>query len=80
MNLLIFSFSINRFAIIWIPLLLLLIFNTILIAYVRHSKQNNECIELRRHNRGNHTEQRKTTIMLSTSIIISFFFLKTFFF
>jgi hypothetical protein len=65
-------FFINRFAIIWIPLLLLLIFNTILISYVRRSKQskqqNSEGVELRRHNGGNQSEQRKTTIMLSRSI------------
>lgn len=57
-----------RFAIVWIPLLLLLIFNSILISYVRRSKQtiqrNNQGIQLRRHNR-NQGEQRNTTIMLS---------------
>lgn len=62
---------INRFVIIWIPVVLLLIFNTILISYVRRSKENKqqhgEGVELRRHNRGNQSEQRKTTIMLSRS-------------
>jgi hypothetical protein len=62
-------FLLYRFAIIWIPLLLLAIFNTILIIYVHRSKQNerknSEGIQLRRHNRGNQGEQRKTTIMLS---------------
>lgn len=62
-------FSVYRFAIIWIPLLLLVIFNTVLISYVRRSKQttqqDKEGIELRRHNRANQVEQRKTTIMLS---------------
>jgi hypothetical protein len=46
-------------------------FNTILISYVRRSKQNtqqnSEGVELRRHNGGNQSEQRKTTIMLSKS-------------
>ena len=62
-------FFINRLVIIWIPLFLLLIFNTILIMYVRRSKENKqqdaEGVELRRHNRGHQSEQRKTTIMLS---------------
>jgi hypothetical protein len=63
-------FSINRFAIIWIPLLLLLVFNTILIRYVHRSKRDKQedssgSIELRRHSRGHQNEQRKTTIMLS---------------
>lgn len=43
----------------------------ILINYVHHSKQNehriSEGMKLRRHNRGNQGEQRKTTIMLSKS-------------
>ena len=47
----------------------MVIFNTILISYVRRSKLNKQCnsegVELRRHNRGNQCEQRKTTIMLS---------------
>lgn len=59
----------NRFAIIWIPLLLLVIFNSILILYVHRSRQNenriSDGVKLRRHNRGNQGEQRKTTIMLS---------------
>ena len=37
--------------------------------YVRRSKENKqqdaEGVELRRHNRGHQSEQRKTTIMLS---------------
>jgi hypothetical protein len=65
----IFYFFFNRFAIIWIPLVLLVIFNTILIFYVHRSKQNelrnSDGIKLRRHNRGSQGEQRKTTIMLS---------------
>ncbi len=65
----IFCFFFNRFAIIWIPLVLLVIFNTILIFYVHRSKQNelrnSDGIKLRRHNRGSQGEQRKTTIMLS---------------
>jgi hypothetical protein len=73
---------IYRFAIIWIPLLLLVIFNTILIFYVHRSKQNehknSEGIKLRRHNRGSQGEQRKTTIMLSTFFLfykfLNFFF------
>ncbi|CAF0952405.1 unnamed protein product [Rotaria sordida] len=67
-------FNFVTFAIIWIPLLLLIIFNTILISYVRRSKQdqrqNREGILLRRHNRGNHSEQRKTTIMLIAVVIV----------
>ncbi|CAF4226469.1 unnamed protein product [Rotaria sp. Silwood2] len=67
-------FNFVTFAIIWIPLLLLLIFNTILISYVRRSKRNqrrnNEGIQLRRHSRGNHGEQRKTTIMLIAVVIV----------
>ena len=43
----------------------------ILINYVHHSKKNehriSEGMKLRRHNRGNQGEQRKTTIMLSKS-------------
>ncbi len=62
-------FFLNRFAIIWIPLLLLVIFNAILILYVHRSKQTehriSEGMKLRRHNRGSQGEQRKTTIMLS---------------
>ena len=59
-----------RFAIIWIPLLLLVVLNTMLIHYVRRSKTNRSMrnpgeVELRRHTRGNQGEQRKTTIMLS---------------
>lgn len=76
-----FNFLFNRFVIVWIPLLLLLIFNTILISYVRRSKRTkqnkSEGVELRRHNRSNQCEQRKTTIMLSKSInslyVFSFF-------
>jgi hypothetical protein len=60
----------SRFAIVWIPLVLLIIFNTVLIVYVHRSRQSerntSEGIKLRRHNRGNQGEQRKTTIMLST--------------
>jgi len=64
------------FAIVWIPLLLLIIFNTILILYVHRSKQSHsEGIELRRHNRSNQTEQRKTTIMLSKHFVFVLFFL-----
>ncbi len=68
-------FLFNRFAIIWIPLLLLVIFNTILIFYVHRSKQNehriSDGVKLRRHNnRGNQGEQRKTTIMLSKFFVI----------
>ncbi|UJR36222.1 hypothetical protein I4U23_028954 [Adineta vaga] len=67
-------FNFVTFAIVWIPLLLLVIFNTILIIYVHRSKQeeqqNNEGIKLRRHNRGNQSEQRKTTIMLIAVVIV----------
>ena len=60
------------FAIVWIPLVLLIIFNTILIIYVHRSRQNergiSEGLKLRRHNRGNQGEQQKTTIMLSESM------------
>ncbi|CAF1380889.1 unnamed protein product [Adineta ricciae] len=67
-------FNFVTFAIIWIPLLLLIIFNTILIIYVHRSKQeehkNKEGIKLRRHNRGNQGEQRKTTIMLIGVVIV----------
>lgn len=49
--------------------MLLLIFNTILIACVRRSmkkeQKNTDGVQLRRHNRASHIEQRKTTIMLS---------------
>lgn len=58
-----------RFAIVWIPLVLLIIFNTVLIVYVHRSRQSDygvsDGIQLRKHNRGNQGEQRKTTIMLS---------------
>ncbi|CAF0821967.1 unnamed protein product [Adineta steineri] len=67
-------FPFVTFAIIWIPLLFLVIFNTILILYVHRSKQddhkNKEGIQLRRHNRGNQGEQRKTTIMLIAVVIV----------
>ncbi|CAF1482247.1 unnamed protein product [Adineta ricciae] len=67
-------FNFVTFAIIWIPLVLLLIFNTILISYVRRSKrklqQNQDGIELRRHNRSSQSEQRKTTIMLIAVVIV----------
>lgn len=67
-------FNFVTFAIIWIPLLLLVIFNTVLISYVRRSKQttqqDKEGIELRRHNRANQVEQRKTTIMLIAVVIV----------
>ena len=75
MNLNLFFFSISRFAIVWIPLLLLAIFNTVLISYVRRSKQTTQQdkeggVELRRHNRTSQVEQRKTTIMLSMMIFM----------
>ena len=62
-------FYVNRFAIVWIPLTILLIFNTILITYVSHSERikrtTNDNFQLRRHSRAKHNEQRKTTNMLS---------------
>lgn len=68
------EFLFLRFAIIWIPLVLLAIFNTILIRYVHNSKTKehriSEGMKLRRHNRGNQGEQRKTTIMLSRSLFL----------
>ncbi|CAF0814814.1 unnamed protein product [Rotaria sordida] len=67
-------FNFVTFAIIWIPLLLLAIFNTILIIHVHRSRQNehrnSEGIQLRRHNQGNQGEQRKTTIMLIAVVIV----------
>ncbi|CAF1079905.1 unnamed protein product [Adineta steineri] len=67
-------FNFVTFAIVWIPLVLLVIFNTILISYVRRSKlhiqKTNEGIHLRRHNRGSQGEQRKTTIMLIAVVIV----------
>ncbi|CAF1601765.1 unnamed protein product [Rotaria sp. Silwood1] len=67
-------FNFVTFAIIWIPLVLLVIFNTILIHYVRRSKLNQQPndtgFQLRRHSRGNHSEQRKTTIMLIAVVIV----------
>ncbi|CAF3033879.1 unnamed protein product [Rotaria socialis] len=67
-------FNFVTFAIIWIPLLLLLIFNTILIVSVRrskqHDRQNCDGDQLRRHSRTNHTEQRKITIMLIAVVIV----------
>ncbi|UJR09874.1 hypothetical protein I4U23_014096 [Adineta vaga] len=67
-------FNFVTFAIIWIPLVLLLIFNSILISYVRRSKQeiqqNLGGVELRRHNRGSQGEQRKTTIMLIAVVLV----------
>ncbi|CAF2043623.1 unnamed protein product [Rotaria magnacalcarata] len=67
-------FNFVTFVIIWIPLLLLLIFNTILIFSVRRSKQNeqrnSDGTQLRRHNRANHSEQRKITIMLIAVVIV----------
>ena len=68
-----FIFSLHRFTIVWIPLLLLVIFNTILVIDVQRLKQNkeynNEGIQLRRHAHGNLSEQRKTTIMLSKKFV-----------
>ncbi|CAF4425292.1 unnamed protein product [Rotaria sp. Silwood2] len=67
-------FNFVTFAIIWIPLLFLAIFNTILIIHVHRSKQkehrNSEGIQLRRHNQGSQGEQRKTTIMLIAVVIV----------
>ncbi|CAF1617529.1 unnamed protein product [Rotaria magnacalcarata] len=67
-------FNFVTFAIIWIPLLLLVIFNTILIIYVHRSAQseqkNSQGIQLRRHTQGNQGEQRKTTIMLIAVVIV----------
>ncbi|CAF3145012.1 unnamed protein product [Rotaria socialis] len=67
-------FNFVTFAIIWIPLLLLVIFNTILIIYVHRSVQseqkNKQGIQLRRHTQGNQGEQRKTTIMLIAVVIV----------
>ncbi|CAF0923468.1 unnamed protein product [Rotaria sp. Silwood1] len=67
-------FNFVTFAIIWIPLLLLAIFNTILIIHVHRSKQNehrnSEGIQLRRHNQNSQGEQRKITIMLIAVVIV----------
>ncbi|CAF0751765.1 unnamed protein product [Didymodactylos carnosus] len=69
-----FYFNFVTFAIIWIPLILLFIFNTILIVYVHRSKKSSQNsidgIKLRRHHRTTQNEQRKTTIMLIAVVIV----------
>ncbi|CAF0860199.1 unnamed protein product [Didymodactylos carnosus] len=67
-------FNFVTFAIVWIPLILLLIFNTILVYYVHRSKTTSQetidGFKLRRHHRTAQNEQRKTTIMLIAVVIV----------